>query len=126
RHRHLIHERLEQVVIERFDHRDVDRLAPQRLGRLPSAEAGPDDHHARARASPSVVAHGFFHSGLYMTAIRGQACATLGTPCSQVRWQDPPITIISPQPSMKVCTRAPLARGLSRNLRGSPSETVAT
>ena len=33
--------------------------------------------------------------------MRGLACTTLGMPCSQVRWQVPPITSKSPQPSFE-------------------------
>ena len=48
-----------------------------------------------------------------------------GTACSQVRWQLPPITNKSPQPRFQACDSPP-PRGRIKNLRGAPSETVAT
>jgi len=56
---------------------------------------------------------------------RAAACATLGTVWRQVRWHVPPITTRSPRPCGKPI-EAPPAAGRSRNLRGCPSEIVAT
>ena len=43
--RHLVQERLEQVVVAPVDHGHVDVLAGQEAGRRQAAEAPADDHH---------------------------------------------------------------------------------
>ena len=49
----------------------------------------------------------------------------LGTECSHVRWQLPPITKRSPLPTSK-WREGPPPRGRKRKLRGAPNETIAT
>ena len=44
--RHLVEQRLEQVVVGAVDERDLDRRALQRLGRVEPAEATADDDDA--------------------------------------------------------------------------------
>ena len=52
RHRHLVQQRLEQVVVQAIDHRHLDGAAvvrrTERLGRRQPAEPGADDDHAFA------------------------------------------------------------------------------
>ena len=48
--RHLIQQRLEQVVVALVDDDHVDRRVPQLLGRRQAAEAGADDDHTRSAA----------------------------------------------------------------------------
>ena len=50
--RHLVEQRLEQVVRGAVDQRDLDRRAPQRLGGEQPAEPRSDDHHAVHLRSP--------------------------------------------------------------------------
>ena len=47
RQRHLIEQRLEQVVVQAIDDRHLDGLVTERPGRGEAAEPGPDDHDAR-------------------------------------------------------------------------------
>lgn len=49
RRRHLIQQRLKQMVIAAIDHRDLQRLAGKRLDRFVSAEAAADDDDAWVR-----------------------------------------------------------------------------
>jgi hypothetical protein len=53
------------------------------------------------------------------------APACLGTLCSHVRWQLPPMTRRSPRPSAKAL-EVPPPRGRNKNRRGVPRETIAT
>jgi hypothetical protein len=46
RHRHLVEERLEEVIVRAVDQRDLDVSARERLRRFEPAEAASDDHHA--------------------------------------------------------------------------------
>ncbi len=65
-------------------------------------------------------------AGRNCTLTRGPSeCASLGTECSQIRWQLPPMTKRSPRPSAKDRDRPP-PRGRRRKRRGVPSETMAT
>ena len=64
-------------------------------------------------------------SGRNWTLIRGFALAILGTACSHVRWQVPPMTRRSPQPRSNA-REVPPPAGRSRKRRGAPSETMAT
>ena len=63
--------------------------------------------------------------GRNCTEIRGPAWATFGTACSQVRWQEPPMTTRSPWPISNE-SDSPPPRGRSASRRGSPKETIAT
>ena len=65
-------------------------------------------------------------SGRNCTLMRGPTGRlVLGTACSQVRWQEPPITIRSPWPRAWLTSMWP-PRGRSWSLRGEPRETIAT
>ena len=64
--------------------------------------------------------------GRNCTLIRGPTgLAVLGTACSQVRWQLPPMTSRSPCPSSKRSAWPP-PRGRSSSGRGAPSTMIAT
>ena len=47
RRRHLIKQRLKEVIIRPVDHGHIHCLAGKMLGRLQSTKAGPDYHHPR-------------------------------------------------------------------------------
>src|SRR5207249_5419369 len=47
RGRHLVQQRLEQMMVPAVDQRDRHGLAPERLGGVEAAKSTPDDHHVR-------------------------------------------------------------------------------
>ena len=55
--RHLVEQRLEQVVVRAVDQRHVDVGAPQPLRGGKPAEAAADDHDPRSPASPALSRH---------------------------------------------------------------------
>ena len=88
------------------------------------SRAGPrGGHRGRRRGRGLPLRRQKTLSGRNCTEIRGPAWATFGTACSQVRWQEPPMTTRSPWPiSTEIDSPPPRGRRASR--RGSPTETM--
>ena len=58
--RHLVEQRLEQMVVVPVDQRDLGRRAGQGARHLEPAEAGAEDHHAKRPRPGSLLRHNAF------------------------------------------------------------------
>ena len=104
---------LHRAVAEAYDGQVTAELSkvPDGAARLSSVEVViPRATSADVLPIPLPQRQNTF-SGRNCTEIRGPAWATLGTACSQVRWQEPPITTRSPWPIWTTTVSAPPRRG---------------
>ena len=95
--RHLVEQRLEEVVGRLGDHRDVDCRAAQRLGAEEPAEAGPDD-------DDPVLAGALLGHGLHGVLGPGGH----GSPCLRLSWcSRRPVSVLRPRATHQCLSPTP-------------------